>query len=733
MQTLIKQSLSGLLAIGLLTGNAAADDPLDEPAGASTMEEILVVGGRLPRPVDDVVGSVDVISSEALTEMVAVRMSDAVRYTPGVSVLYSNVRFGDSGFTIRGLGGNRVLTLIDHVPVNDHFDIGSFSHAGQDYFTPETISRIEILRGPASTLFGSDALGGVVGIVTRDPEEYLRGESLGFEIGSAYSGADEAVRVSGSAAARMGATSGIVQLSRIDGNELDHKANGPSDSSERIRDAIFAKVAHQTGNVGRLLLSFQGFDEDTHADMQSVLGFGRQFRNTTRLEGDDDRDRYQIGLAYEFEPGFAKVARGATSFYFQSSNVKQVTDELRDLVAGPVAIQRIFDYDHDTLGMLLDAESLFDTGAGRHRLGWGMNVQRTEISERRDGSQTDLTSGDTTNVLLGESMPVRDFPNSTVLDVGLYLYDEISVGPVTLVPGVRVESYHLDADADPLFRDDNPTTKTHDVDEVSVAPKFGLIWDVNGSLQTFVQYARGFRAPPFADVNIGLDIPMFNIRAIPNPDLRAETSDGLELGARWNGSAMSVSASLFGANYDDFIESKVNLGPDPDTGTLLFQSRNIDSARIYGADLALSYELEDLLPIAKGWSVATRGSITRGEDRSSDRPLNSIDPAEVITTLQWREQRGRYRVALITTLVAEKDRVDETSGELYQPDAFAVLDLTAAFLPMPRVRINAGLFNLFDEKYWRWSSVRGRPENDPMLGTLSAPGFHGAVSINVTL
>ncbi len=90
----------------------------------------------------------------------------------------------------------------------------------------------------------------------------------------------------------------------------------------------------------------------------------------------------------------------------------------------------------------------------------------------------------------------------------------------------------------------------------------------------FAQYARGFRSPPFEDANIGLDIPLFNIRAIPNPDLIPETSDGFELGIRVASRRLSGSLSAFNNDYDNFIETKVNLGPDPETGVLIFQSQN---------------------------------------------------------------------------------------------------------------------------------------------------------------
>ena len=83
----------------------------------STIEQILVVGARLPLPAQDVAATVDIISRDELLESLVVRTSDMVRYIPGVSLSQGGTRFGDSDFTIRGLSGNRVMQLIDGIPV----------------------------------------------------------------------------------------------------------------------------------------------------------------------------------------------------------------------------------------------------------------------------------------------------------------------------------------------------------------------------------------------------------------------------------------------------------------------------------------------------------------------------------------------------------------------------------------------------------------------------------------
>jgi hemoglobin/transferrin/lactoferrin receptor protein len=693
----------------------------------AALEEVVVVAARLPRPAQDVAGTFDVVSHEDLRESLAMRAADVVRYIPGVSVAQDGTRFGDSGFTIRGLSGNRVVYLIDGVPVADQFDIGDFSDATQDYLTPDAISRIEILRGPASALFGSDALGGVVAVLTREPEDFLGGERLGFATSATYGGADDSGMLSASLAAAGASVGAVLQASRLDGHETDSAAGGAEDAIDRTRDSAMAKLKWTLDNGDGVHLRADTYRDEVASEINTVLGYGRRYLTTTSLTGDDSRRRSTAALGYDFTRDARLLRAGRLDVYVASTSVEQRTDELRELAVTPLAIERTFHYEQDAWGALADFEGRFELGGSRHRLAWGLAYDKRRIEEYRDGIETNLLTGSSTSNLLGEEMPVRDFPRSTVAESGIYVHDEMELGRVTLIPGLRFDAYDMDAEADPMYSADNPGTPVVDVDQSAWSPKLGALWRMSGHWTAFAQYAHGFRAAPFEDVNIGFDIPRFNYRAIPNPELRPETSDGLELGARFGSGWLALSASLFGAKYRDFIESRVNLGPDPDTGTLIFQSRNIAEARVYGAEFKLEADLERWV---KGLSLAAAANWTRGENEQNDQPLNSVDPPEAVLQLAWAP-RASLRFALMTTLVAAQDRVDESTVDVFTPGGYATLDALATFEPLRNVRMDVGIFNVFDETYWRWSAVRARPEGDPMIGALAAPGRHGSVSVHV--
>jgi len=715
-----------LSTIGSLPARAAI-----QAEEARFVEEILVVGARLPRRAKDVVGKVDVITSDKLIDEMANSLSDVTRYTPGVSVATADSRFGETEITIRGLSGNRVASLIDGVPVPDQFDIGSFANAGQDYLVADAISRVEILRGPASTLFGSDALGGVFAIVTKAPEEYLQGNRSNVGGNVTWSGRDDSTTINGSLALGGGVgngnLAGVVHLTRKDGHEVNRAAVESPDAQDRTQKSLFSRLGYTLPSGNRVRLDVSLFEEQVATDVISVLGFGRQFRNTTSLTGDDQRNRYATTLGYDFSADRRWIDQGRINAYWQQVKVDQRTTELREPIN--TLNQRNFSYDTETVGLAMDFESTLSGRRTEHRIGWGLALERGKIREQRDGYSQNLLSGATTHTMLGESMPVRDFPNSTVDEIAVYVHDEIALGQFTLIPGLRYQSYSLNAQPDPIFHGDNQNTTVVDSKESSLAPKLGALWHVNPATQVYAQYAHGFRAPPFEDLNIGLDIPLFNIRAIPNPDLKPETSDGIELGVRYQADSYRVSLAAFGADYDNLIDTKVNLGPDPATGTLIFQSQNVDQARVYGAELEFNASLDRWMT---GLSFDAAASITRGRNRTTDQPLNTVDPAELVTALTW-QPTDRTRVGLVVTAVAAQERVDDSSADLMTTDGHVVVDLTGSIRISRNIRLDAGLFNAFDETYWQWSSVRNRTVNDPMIDYLSAPGRYASVSLRVEL
>ena len=117
---------------------------------AQVEETIVVVGTRSERSIDEVAASVSLRTSEDIERELARDIADLVRFEPGVTVGGTGSRFGLGGFNIRGIEGNRVLTLVDGVRVSDEFSFGPFLSARRDFVDIDSLSRAEIARDPTA-------------------------------------------------------------------------------------------------------------------------------------------------------------------------------------------------------------------------------------------------------------------------------------------------------------------------------------------------------------------------------------------------------------------------------------------------------------------------------------------------------------------------------------------------------------------------------------------------------
>ena len=189
-----------------------------------------------------------------------------------------------------------------------------------------------------------------------------------------------------------------------------------------------------------------------------------------------------------------------------------------------------------------------------------------------------------------------------------------------------------------MYAEDFPFAEPVSVSESDLSPKLGVIYRLNPETDLYVQYAHGFRAPPYEDANIGLEIPVFNIRAIPNPDLKSESSDGFDLGMRWMGPNSGVRVSLFRTRYTDFIETKVRIGVDPVSGRLLFQSQNLARTVIEGIEAGGHIDLQGAL---EPFRIDGSFYLARGENRENGQPLNSVGPAQGVVGLSWTRHECR--------------------------------------------------------------------------------------------
>jgi hemoglobin/transferrin/lactoferrin receptor protein len=701
----------------------------DSTPDTTELDTVVVIGSRAPEPLRQVVGSVSVVEHEELERAGVIDITDLARLVPGLAVPGDAARFGRLGFNLRGLDGNRVSIEIDGVPLPDTFSVGQFALAGRDLADMQAIQRVEVLRGPASTLYGSKALAGVVAYTTRSPEDFLwnhGASTTGVQLG--YAGRDDSRFLGGHVAGTHGAWSGMLLVGRRQGHETENNPGSggmKANPADVRRDAALAKLEYDAAAAGRWTFTFDHALGEQQTDVRSlVFGPGR-YNTTTAMEGDDRWRRNRVSLGGSWRQPLAWLDSLDLLLYGQRAATTQLSDQYRHADAQtryPTLRARRFELDQDSHGLGLVAQSRGEWLGLDHWHVYGLDLAWHDYTSIRDGREVNLDTGSGTHVVLGEQFPVRDFPNSRVREAGLFWQDEIRFAPRwAIVPGVRGERYRMDAHADAIWREDNPDTPVANIASTRWTPKLGLRYSPGENSTFYLQAVSGYRAPPFSDVNIGLYLPTFNYRVLPNPDLKPETSLGFEAGWRHQAGEWQSSLAIYDNRFRDLIESRANLGVDPATGTLMFQSVNRDRARIRGAELELRWRPDESRGRLHGWFGELLASASRGDDTTRHQPLNSIQPARATLAVGYEpDPRWGGRVAL--TGVTRKGRVDETAAPLYQPGGYAVVDANLWWQPGDHARVNLRLGNLADRRYFDWASLRGVAPDARDLDLYTQPG-----------
>lgn len=731
-----------MVVLAASAGSAMADAGPESAASvddATLLPAWIVVAARRAQPSEEVAGTVSVIDRPQIERLQAQDIRDLVRYEPGVRVSADPSRFGLDAFNVRGVQGNRVAVRVDGVPLPDAFTVGSFSNAGRDQVDPEFVQRLEILRGPASALYGSDALGGIVAFATRAPTDLIKGDGVAGEFRAGWSGRDAAWKASALGAWQGSVHGALLALGERRGEETQNQpesgapAANPADTHRR---SALAKWTTDL-DVVRGAFSLERYVNQAEVDVRSLANGPGQFSTTESLLADDRETRERALASLLFPSPAAWMDELELRAYWQGSRTAQDSTQQRRAAPPaarfPTLRERSFDLAQWQHGVQAIARSSGE-GLGAHQ-DWvyGVELSRTRVKEHRDGTETNRATGAVTNVILGERLPVRDFPNSVLRSEALFASGEMRLEgtPWSLLAGVRWDRFRVDARPDPLYREDFPGQPVSDARDSQATPKLGLRWDTAEDDRLWLAWAEGFRAPPFSDVNIALVLPQFNYVVLPNPGLAPERSRGIEIGWNHEGEHAQWRLSAFDNRYRNLIETRANLGTNAQ-GAIVFQSINRARARIRGVEGSGRFELGGLGAALEPWSLRAAFSWARGDDTTRNAPLNTVQPDRVVLGGEHAGADGWPTIWAQMTAVARVKRIDRSSADLFAPPGHVLFDLGLRQDFGHAVRADLALLNLGDVRYWEWAALRGVLRNNvPAPSFYTGPGR--SVAVTVTL
>lgn len=717
---------------------AAPTAPAQQPKPEATrLREVSVSATRTENPVDELPVTVRTISAEEIDRDLAQDVKDLIRYEPGISVRAQPSRFtaagastgrgGNEGFTIRGLEGNQVLIQVDGIRLPNAFSFGPANFGRGDLIDLEAMKSVEILRGPASTLYGSDGLAGAVTFVTRDPADLLSvlGKDTYAAWRGAYTGADRAWSNTFSGAWRAGRLEGLVLFTRRDGRETDNKGANPALNVNRDTpnpqdlgsDYLLGKLVFKSDARNRWRLTVESLDR--RIDTDGITARAAPLLGATSVLGllaYDRITRERVSLDHQWTNAAATwFQRAHWSLYYQDSTQRQLAFEDRN-----TAVDRVRDtrYRQSILGAQLQLESNFRALGGEHRLSWGADLSSSRYAGLRDGLVPPA----------GETFPQKPFPDTDYRLFGAYAQDEIVWGRWSLIPGLRLDGYKLVPEPSALFPSGAPAGQS----DAAFSPKLGALYRLAPAANLFAQYAHGFRAPTSDQVNNGFTNLVSGYRSIGNPNLKPERSNTVEAGVRGAGGAGSTlrySLSIFDGRYKDFISQQQISGVFGNPANpAIFQFVNFSRVRIHGAEargewgLPHGWTASGAIAYAKGDSTSTAGVTTA---------LDTVDPLKTVLGLRYDAPGKAWGANLRGTLLKAKEADRVSAATLFRSPSAAVLDLTAYWNLGRHATLSAGIFNLTDRKYWIWADVRGLLASSNVRDAFTQPGRNTSISLKL--
>lgn len=760
-ETCSRAALCALL--WLLAATPLAAEPV-EPEVVEAPEELeletVTVKAQAEKPAAAPSGTQSTIDAKTIEQRMVRNIKDLIRYEPGVNVGNDPQRFGASGFTIRGLGGNRVLMQIDGVRLPEAFSIGSFSNATRNAVDMDALKAVEIVRGAGPAAYGGDAMGGTVNFVTKDPQDYLQvfGKDYYTGLKLNYNTTDNGFTQTATFANALGGWESMALFTHMASNETDNKG-----SVETLGSTRTAPSPQDNGNYNLLTKLLYRFDDDnilrlsgewlnSRSDLESLFIMGEpdfSGRFVNRMLTTDTQTRWRLTLDHTLKHlDTAFVDDAMWKFYTQKSATGQVTLQDRtNANEGNTLTTRLFDFANDDFGGELKLNKNFTLGESRHALQYGGQISKNSIEQQRDGSRACLSGspnplvcakGSISNAVTPDDFPVRDFPLSTVTKAGAYIEDNIGLldKRIELIPGGRFEYFRLLPEVDYPFQkaSDAAVAEGGDpivpsaIDAHAFLPKFGALLHLNDIFSVHGQYSHGFRGPNFSESNLGFTNVTGGYSTIPNINLQPETSIGAEAGLRGRGAAGEFDISVYRNDYQQFIYQKTICNPVkslcPPLNFLTYQNVNsADPIRIQGIEFKSRFYLDWLTPVLTGASLLVSGSYTQGinleTQRSDDEALRQISPKKAVIGLSYDQPGGDWGSELILTLVGPKQAstlpqpADEVEAKArLLPSGYGVIDFNAYYNAGKHLSFNVGVFNLLDKKYFDWEDINTRG-NDP--------------------
>lgn len=734
------------------TEEEAVPATVPPPTSFITLDEITVLATRRAESPLEVPRQVTVISDEEIQERGIDSIQEMVRYIPGVEVqsaVLSGNPYGDTnGFTIRGVDGNRVLVMVD-----GSRQMERITDFGRDLVDPGLMGKVEIIRGPASVLWGADAMGGVVLFETLKPDDILddTANNYGGRVSAAWDSVNNAFTETFVAAGEAGPWQMLIGIQRRDYEQVTNDKLDPEggdwaeyfDGCPRPEPAIkcdeYNPATYASDNALATLiytgleehtfeLTAEFYNRRTHIDqLDNITGELPTGTSTLATERDQDIRRFRISIGDVWEPVDSLIERVEARFSYHPQHIDREATYWTRTGAGVYQRREdVIDYSEDFYTANIQADLGFDLGPTRHEVTLGFDGSYTEGGY--DSSR--LTYDDETGALLSELYGVGfNFSPGNTTRADLFIQDEVSIfdGMFTLTPGVRLATYALEPEPAEGYVA-TPGAEPKDKYGERLLFNVSAEWQIDDNLSVYGTYAEGFKMPTAQQ--LFQSYPAFDL--IPNPNLKPEDVTTWEVGARAVFDDFFVSVAAYTSDYKNFIVNFVETdGPEP--GVVYLTYDNLSSVKIWGIEANAEWNVD------RNWTLKAAASYQYGDQKADEEsewePFARAIPLRVVGGVRWTSDDDSLMLELTGTYQDAFTRVPE--GNFEPPSSF-VLDAIARWSPLENVDLTVGLYNITDERYYApWAATYTEVPGSAAIAAQSPlefaiqPGFNAQLGATI--
>ncbi len=580
-------------------------------------ESIIVTATRTRKSSEKIPQSISVIDQQVIEDYPATNVDNLLKMVPGINVNRSWGIFSrNASVTMRAMPGSaRNLILLDGVPLNKT----AGGTVNWHLITPEEIERIEVVKGPGSALYGNNAMGGVINIITKKPNKKLEGSaSLGYgsynTIRSQFGLSGNNIKNGKGLYWKMG---GFYRQG--DGYILEPEDNRDSNNVEAYlyEGNANGMIGYQFSNKNKLEIDYRFYKDKRGSGV-------RVYEEDGSYESFMDNN-IRIG----YQGNLKKMNINAKAFYFNEAYYRQSEN-----------VNSSGEY------------KLVDTETKKQDFGLWLTGSRQMGRYQNLTIGIDIKNGTLDNQEIYRTSSDEIYTEGNLLFSALFLQDEITIknGKANIIVGLRLDYAHF---SNGQLEVENPTSQTgfpESMNEtfpenswIEVSPKVALNYFIIPSLSTYVSASSGFMPPKLDDL-----VGSRKIRKgfkIANPELEPETINSIEWGLDFNfRKRLNIKPSLFYSIGNDF-QYLVATGDFVDDGSSdpvpVYQRQNVSRVQVSGAELGIDYNIYKNIKLNLSYAYNTTEILEYNSEDQVDltgNELNEVPENLVFVGLSWRNK-----------------------------------------------------------------------------------------------